>query len=76
MRFTAEDATTLLALTSQWENVYRITVEEEIWLAHCPRTGDVITADNGPELKIKLADHYRGIRQFARATIQEDSASL
>ena len=76
MAFTAEDATTLLALASLWDGTYEITVEDDSWHALCIPTGDILDAPSGPELRIRLSDYYRDNRRYLRPVVQENSASL
>jgi hypothetical protein len=75
-QFTAQDAAMLLAMHAQWAGTFTITVENGTWYGLCSQTGEILDADSGPELKLKLGQYCREMRGYLRPVIQEDSASL
>jgi len=54
---TAEQATTLLYLSSLWEGIYRISIADQLWLAECIETGEILRARYALDLQAKIREH-------------------
>ena len=65
MSITAEQATTLLYLSSLWEGIYRISIvtnPDALWLAECIETGEILRARYALDLQAEIRDHRSRLR--------------